>query len=70
LTAQVQEDNGAMLAVFRKAGAGFMVLPGTGAEEVKVAVNAELLARLQACRPKHAPGARACTLSSLPRWTI
>lgn len=70
LTAQVQEDNGPMLAVFRKAGAGFTVVPGTGAEEVRVAVTPELLARLQACQPKRTPGAPACSLSSIPRWTI
>lgn len=70
LTAQVRDDNGPMLAVFRKAGAGFTVVPGTGAEEVRVAVTPELLARLQACQPKRAPGAPACSLSSIPRWTI
>lgn len=70
LTAQVQEDNGPMLAVFRKAGAGFMLIPGTGAEEARVMVTADLLERLHACPPKHLAKAPACPLPTIPRWTI
>jgi GNAT superfamily N-acetyltransferase len=70
LTAQVQEDNGPMLAVFRKAGAGFAVIPGTGAEQARIAVTADLLERLHACHLKHSVEAPVCSLPPIPRWEI
>ncbi|HEX2855327.1 MAG TPA: GNAT family N-acetyltransferase [Opitutaceae bacterium] len=39
LTAQIQSDNGPMLAIFRQAGATFASIPGSGATEAVISLD-------------------------------